>query len=500
MAAMNGSTPFDGTPPAVNHDAIGSPSTVTTPGNHSHHNAGDGSVANTPYVPVQNGRKRKADGTSSRGVANLTPEQLAKKRANDREAQRAIRERTKNTIENLERRIKELESQQPFQELQNVIRLRDAVLAENDDLKRRMQSILSLLQPLAASSQGLNGQSRHVPAAHIIALADGSDLAAATARQSPLPMPLAQAQTQQQQQQQQQVQQQQQQQAPPLYQPPQQTQSAQQPQPLQPAAQLQQSLQPAQQQQQQQPQQPQHAQYDHSFQQHHLHPDLRNNNQPSPTMQRPLSSPSNVPAQHDSRRWSPSSASAPTQYHSPSQLPQSAYQPDLGPQMDRYSLHHLVDHHLKPTSPSSVESRSRDLVPLPTNVPLYTRLPLNTEPTCTLDSILGGFEAERQRAAQAGTPTASLVGPPYPSISSLLNPTRAVDSHPLSKVFTDILAKFPSISDVPEQIAVLYIMFLVMRWHIAPTQENFERLPEWVRPVRSQLEIPHPAWIDHLPW
>jgi hypothetical protein len=33
-------------------------------------------------------KKRRAPGTSSRGVANLTPDQLAKKRANDREAQR----------------------------------------------------------------------------------------------------------------------------------------------------------------------------------------------------------------------------------------------------------------------------------------------------------------------------------------------------------------------------------------------------------------------------
>jgi hypothetical protein len=35
-------------------------------------------------------KKRRAPGTSSRGVANLTPDQLAKKRANDHEAQRLI--------------------------------------------------------------------------------------------------------------------------------------------------------------------------------------------------------------------------------------------------------------------------------------------------------------------------------------------------------------------------------------------------------------------------
>ena len=112
----------------------------------------------TPQRPP-NPRKRKAESGSgsSRGVANLTPEQLAKKRANDREAQRAIRERTRNTIESLEARIKELESQQPFQELQNVIRSRDAIVAENEELKRRLASICALAQPQNTVNHGLNG-------------------------------------------------------------------------------------------------------------------------------------------------------------------------------------------------------------------------------------------------------------------------------------------------------------------------------------------------------
>lgn len=45
-----------------------------------------------------------------------------------------------------------------------------------------------------------------------------------------------------------------------------------------------------------------------------------------------------------------------------------------------------------------------------------------------------------------------------------------------------------------------YVMFLVMRWQICPTQETYEWLPEWVAPRAPQLFTPHPAWIDHLPW
>lgn len=155
-------------------------------------------------------RKKKAAGPGSRGVANLTPEQLAKKRANgmsfclcfaflvssieataatirwsclraftsdvtchishllgdlstnvnpisnaDREAQRAIRERTKNQIENLERKIDELTSQQPYQELQAVVRAKEAVERENAEIKRKLAAIIGDIQPLL----GIGGMS-----------------------------------------------------------------------------------------------------------------------------------------------------------------------------------------------------------------------------------------------------------------------------------------------------------------------------------------------------
>src|SRR5215472_7713375 len=93
-----------------------------------------------------NGLKRKrgtggSSSSSSRGVANLTPAQLEKKRANDREAQRAIRERTKLQIESLQRQIHELKSQQPQLELQAALQAKAEVEAELGDIKRRLASV-----------------------------------------------------------------------------------------------------------------------------------------------------------------------------------------------------------------------------------------------------------------------------------------------------------------------------------------------------------------------
>ncbi|KAF2093477.1 hypothetical protein NA57DRAFT_21482, partial [Rhizodiscina lignyota] len=56
----------------------------------------------------QSGAKRRPSRAGTRSVSTLTAAQLERKRANDREAQRAIRQRTKEHIENLERRIAEL--------------------------------------------------------------------------------------------------------------------------------------------------------------------------------------------------------------------------------------------------------------------------------------------------------------------------------------------------------------------------------------------------------
>jgi hypothetical protein len=145
------------------------------------------------------GARKKRTTPGGRGVANLTPEQLAKKRANgasklashdvdiyththththiyiyihciyvldaghhhmadstsrpplDREAQRAIRERTRNQIEALERRIKDLTDQKPYQELLAVVKAKEAVEQENADIKRQLANVMAILQPLVGT-------------------------------------------------------------------------------------------------------------------------------------------------------------------------------------------------------------------------------------------------------------------------------------------------------------------------------------------------------------
>jgi hypothetical protein len=92
----------------------------------------------------------------------------------------------------------------------------------------------------------------------------------------------------------------------------------------------------------------------------------------------------------------------------------------------------------------------------------------NIPPSCPLDSILLEFLSSRQQLVAQGVPSAVVVGPPYPSILPLLNPEKKIEAHPLTRVFADILGSFEMLSKLPEQVAILYVMFLVMRVCCSP--------------------------------
>ncbi|KAL9067690.1 MAG: hypothetical protein Q9157_006729 [Trypethelium eluteriae] len=304
----------------------------------------------SPEIPVrvssvQNLKKRKAPGSvSGRAVSNLTQEQLAKKRANDREAQRAIRERTKNQIELLERRIEELQSQDAYQELRKV----------------QQQKEVPAYEAVRSQRLPVSFQPPHCEAAH-----GATNLGDSPSTTSSIPDPSANRQW---------------------------------------------------------------------LRSGDIHPDLQN--------------------------WSPSDP-----FEEQREALQSGL--DLEESGERLGFSFLLDENqsllpsdrtdLQPPQQSRIDrsgKRSKGM-------PAFTTLPRTLGATCPLDGILLDFLAERQHREAEGYSSSRLVGPAYPSVSSLLNPERSKFSHPLSKVFTDILSTFPDLKHLPEQVAVLYIMFLV---------------------------------------
>ena len=407
-------------------------------------------------------KKRRTSASGSRGVANLTPEQLAKKRANDREAQRAIRERTKGQIETLERRIQELTSQQPYQDLQHVIQQKEAVEAENEDIKGRLNSVLTIIQPLIGGN-GVPGKGPCTRTNCVEAPAnrrrpDFNSSAYRNAGEQPSFPPTPVTDT-----------------GP--------------------------------------------RRHDNFLSSSLSYPDpasLRSGKSSTYTTSPQVSQ--HVPATPSPATYTPPVTFSPALDRQRINIPggpdlrtfgekldlgfllggrqeleQAGATAHTGPQLTEYPL-------LAPQTTTSPSSTSQGIPNFEIHTVAHTVPIRNIGPTCPLDSLLLDFHAEQRARAAEGVSPQKLVGPAYPSVSSLLNPERSIYSHPLSKVFTDIIRTLPNLCTIPEQVAVLYIVFLVMRWQISLTQETYERLPDWITPRPSQLFTPHPIWMDYLPW
>lgn len=94
------------------------------------------------------GLKKRPSRAGTRSVNTLTAAQLERKRANDREAQRAIRQRTKDHIDSLERQVRELTAQLDNSgagKLMEVMRRNDELEQENAVLRARLSHAVSSL-------------------------------------------------------------------------------------------------------------------------------------------------------------------------------------------------------------------------------------------------------------------------------------------------------------------------------------------------------------------
>jgi tRNA U34 5-carboxymethylaminomethyl modifying GTPase MnmE/TrmE len=102
---------------------------------------------------------KRASRAGTRSVSTLSSAQLDRKRANDREAQRAIRQRTKDHIESLERRISELTSAHEARE-----KLFLATQQRNQELEDEVAYLRARLPGDAFTSMNVNQtEGKHDP-------------------------------------------------------------------------------------------------------------------------------------------------------------------------------------------------------------------------------------------------------------------------------------------------------------------------------------------------
>lgn len=414
---------------------------VTSPSSSSN-NAKDGSAsANSPGLVDASSKKRKA-GPGARGVANLTPEQLAKKRANDREAQRNIRERTKAQIEGLERTIEQLKSRQPYQELQRVIREKEAVEAENADIKRRLTAVLELIRPMI-------GNSLDVPDGNItsqrLALATG-----APTNILPPVVPRAGVHHEQ------------------FMSPPGDPLSASSTaytMPWQGAA--------------------------------NGSPDAQVPPPFAPRPRSPNGQPTLLGMASSIYRITDSEQEALNLLHLSDGRPGIESRPmNLAPPGSSVLSF--------PASLGG--SPLPGQLPADMSLAAYQRLPYNGPPTCTLDSIVLTFRLDIEKRMKQGQLAVYVLGPNMPDWRYISDPDSPAANQgsvgALSRFFGQVLSNrmFPDLQAPPEKVGSAYLLYTSMYWSFVRDEKSFQRVPEWLRPTDLQLKVAHGPWVDAMFW
>ncbi|KAK7187679.1 BZIP transcription factor [Paraphaeosphaeria sporulosa] len=137
---------------------------------------------------------------------------------------------------------------------------------------------------------------------------------------------------------------------------------------------------------------------------------------------------------------------------------------------------------------------------LPYGQAVWTALPRHVPSTCALDSaILNLINIRRSHEATGGN-IQEFQKAIFPSVQSLLNPPGDAVKAPLANSIVRDIVSALAVRTIPEQVAILYIMGVSIRWQISPTQYNYDAMPEWLRPTPSQIFNRHAAWLDTLAW
>ncbi|KAF2215825.1 hypothetical protein CERZMDRAFT_56487, partial [Cercospora zeae-maydis SCOH1-5] len=109
--------------------------------------------------------KKRASRAGTRSVTTLSAAQLERKRANDREAQRAIRQRTKDHIDHLERTVNELRGTQEQTE-----KIAHATQQRNRELEEEIVYLRNKLNEAGFSINGLASDNQRLPESSLLSV------------------------------------------------------------------------------------------------------------------------------------------------------------------------------------------------------------------------------------------------------------------------------------------------------------------------------------------
>lgn len=178
------------------------------------------------------------------------------------------------------------------------------------------------------------------------------------------------------------------------------------------------------------------------------------------------------------------------------------------------------DHLRSETASLQLQILARDELPQsPNTTQPHEAVPLNVLPTCLADQILQRFIESRRLSSMSFEALDQSEAAEGLNINYLLDPNPYQRADTISHIATDIVKTYTEIDTLPKQVAILYIInklltvsFLFIperylasdkvsyQWLIMRGEDSYNNMPAWLRPKTIQIQIPHPAWIDRIPW
>ncbi|RDW75910.1 hypothetical protein BP5796_06731 [Coleophoma crateriformis] len=132
---------------------------------------------------------------------------------------------------------------------------------------------------------------------------------------------------------------------------------------------------------------------------------------------------------------------------------------------------------------------------------------LSSPVTLVDELMIGVIQSQRHLHMTADVTGQYLIGPTFPSVHILFNqPGPPKPLNPGTLTLTETMARYSAVLSnrgfqlIPEKLASFMAMYRFVQWQISPSQTTYGALHEWQAPRPSQLIIPHPAWMDLPPW
>ncbi|TVY84330.1 hypothetical protein LSUE1_G000983 [Lachnellula suecica] len=435
---------------------------------------GEGAVENNKPEP-----RRRASRAGTRSVATLTDAQLARKRANDREAQRSIRQRTKDRIEGLEQRIKELtDEQNDSRSLEDVQRRNSELEEELRRLRENMPNVENMRisnfpPPRTPPNMSPGGTalstSFPTPSIHVFSPA-GSNYSASNAGS-----PLSEMES-----------------ASDYF-----------------GSVILKKGEPA------APINPTPVVHRPSFSgrpgvvRSVSYPDTRNQQTYSPVLP-----PNLMGIDEDFVLGGPSMVSGQQSIipplpvrGRPSMLASVPSSPSIsGLPLGRMSSS-FIDQQLAHANLTGGGYSQPVQTQAPTVTSLFSQpvvnpwdLPMRFLPsTGPIDYILLGI-VDRQRILARNGATGSLVfGTLRPRLNGFVNPEEAAERFPIASNLCALI-QHTAFRTLAEKAAALFITYRFCQWQINPSLETFNNFPYFFAPLSTQFLIPHPMWVSQLAW